>query len=90
MVLAGAGFGLFQSPNNRTMQGSAPRARSGGASGMQSVARLFGQTTGAAFTAIAFSRFAPQGAVAALWLGATFSAAGAIVSAVRLTDIPKQ
>src|SRR5262249_50670477 len=62
MVLAGAGFGLFQSPNNRTMQSSAPRERSGGASGMQSVARLLGQTTGAAFTAIAFSRFSPAGA----------------------------
>jgi len=89
MVLAGAGFGLFQSPNNRTMQSSAPRERSGGASGMQSVARLLGQTTGAAFTAIAFSRFAPGGAGAALWLGAFFSILGALVSAVRLTDLPK-
>ena len=87
MVLAGAGFGLFQSPNNRTMQSSAPRERSGGASGVQSVARLLGQTIGAAFTAIAFSRFAPEGGVAALWLGAIFSLVGAGVSAARLTDL---
>jgi DHA2 family multidrug resistance protein-like MFS transporter len=34
MALAGVGFGLFQTPNNRTMVAAAPRERSGGASGM--------------------------------------------------------
>ncbi|MGV7246529.1 MFS transporter, partial [Caballeronia sp. M23-90] len=34
MALCGLGFGLFQSPNNRQMLSSAPRNRSGGASGM--------------------------------------------------------
>ncbi|GCC47492.1 hypothetical protein chiPu_0031731, partial [Chiloscyllium punctatum] len=34
MALAGVGFGLFQTPNNRTMIAAAPRERSGGASGM--------------------------------------------------------
>ncbi|HEU0147903.1 MAG TPA: MFS transporter, partial [Bradyrhizobium sp.] len=40
MALAGAGFGLFQTPNNRTMIAAAPRERAGGASGMLGTARL--------------------------------------------------
>ena len=87
MALAGAGFGLYQSPNNRTMQASAPRRRSGGASGMQAMARLLGQTVGAALTAFAFARFA-DGNVAALWFAVGFAALGAIVSAMRLNDMP--
>ena len=43
MILCGAGFGLFQSPNNHTIITSAPRERSGGASGMLGTARLLGQ-----------------------------------------------
>lgn len=89
MALAGAGFGLYQSPNNRTIQGSAPRARSGAASGMASMARLLGQTIGAALAALLFSRLVGDAAIAALWLGAGFAALGAIVSAVRLTDLPQ-
>ncbi len=54
MTLCGLGFGLFQSPNNRAMIGSAPRHRSGGASGMLSTARLLGQTGGAASVALVF------------------------------------
>jgi DHA2 family multidrug resistance protein-like MFS transporter len=88
MALAGAGFGLYQSPNNRTMQASAPRRRSGGASGMQAMARLLGQTVGAALTAFAFARFA-NGAVVAMWLAVGFAALGAIVSAIRLKDMPR-
>ncbi len=87
MALAGAGFGLYQSPNNRLMQSSAPRSRSGGASGVQAMARLIGQTVGASLTALAFVLFA-DGAVAAVWFAAAFSALGAIVSAFRLTDLP--
>ncbi|MET0257452.1 MAG: MFS transporter, partial [Methylobacterium sp.] len=54
LSLAGLGFGLFQSPNNRLIITSAPRARSGGASGMQSTARLTGQSLGAALVAVVF------------------------------------
>ncbi len=46
--VCGFGFGIFQSPNNRTMLMSAPAGRSGGASGMQSTARVLGQSMGAA------------------------------------------
>jgi DHA2 family multidrug resistance protein-like MFS transporter len=88
MALAGAGFGLFQSPNNRTMQASAPRQRSGGASGMQAMARLLGQTVGAALTAFAFARFL-DGSIVAMWLAVVFAVLGALVSALRLTDMPR-
>ena len=52
MILCGAGFGLFQSPNNHTIITSAPRERSGGASGMLGTARLLGQSSGAALAAL--------------------------------------
>jgi len=87
MALAGAGFGLYQSPNNRTMQASAPRRRSGGASGMQAMSRLLGQTVGAALTAFAFARFA-DGNLVAMWLAVAFAALGAVVSAKRLREMP--
>ncbi len=68
MALAGAGFGLFQTPNNRTMIAAAPRERSGGASGMLGTARLLGQTTGAALVSFFLARYALEGAdLAAGW-----------------------
>jgi DHA2 family multidrug resistance protein-like MFS transporter len=51
MALCGVGFGLFQTPNNRTMLGTAPRQRSGAAAGMQATMRLVGQTVGAVLVA---------------------------------------
>ena len=54
LVLCGAGFGLFQSPNNSILIASAPPERSGSASGMLATARLAGQTTGAALMALLF------------------------------------
>ena len=89
MALAGGGFGLYQSPNNRAMQAAAPRARSGGASGMQSMARLVGQTIGASLAALLFHRLAGSGAIAAIWLGAGLGLVGGLVSALRLTDLPQ-
>ncbi|MDP4004241.1 MFS transporter [Methylobacterium sp. NEAU K] len=54
LTLCGLGFGLFQSPNNKVIVTSAPRERAGGASGMQSTARLTGQSLGAALVAVIF------------------------------------
>ena len=54
MALCGAGFGFFQSPNNRTMVTAAPRSRSGAAGGMLATARLLGQTFGAVAVAAGF------------------------------------
>ncbi len=52
LALCGAGFGLFQSPNNRLLIGSAPPDRAGAGSGMLSTSRLVGQTTGSALVAV--------------------------------------
>ncbi len=54
MAVCGIGFGLFQSPNNRTIVSSAPRHRSGAAGGMLATARLLGQTTGAVAVGVVF------------------------------------
>lgn len=40
------GFGIFQSPNNSAIMGTAPRHRLGIASGLLSLSRTLGQTTG--------------------------------------------
>jgi DHA2 family multidrug resistance protein-like MFS transporter len=85
MALCGLGFGLFQSPNNRQMLSSAPRNRSGGASGMLGTARLSGQTLGAALVAMIFG-FAPQhGATITLIVAACFAAVAALVSLLRIS-----
>jgi len=89
MMICGAGFGLFQSPNNHTIISSAPRHRSGGASGMLGTARLLGQTSGAALVALMFNLFGDQGTHASLLLAGSFSTLAAIVSAFRLTQ-PRQ
>lgn len=44
----GIGMGLFQSPNNSAVMGSVPRAHLGVASGLLSITRTLGQTTGIA------------------------------------------
>lgn len=54
-TLAGAGFGLFQTPSNRVLLLSAPKARSGAAGAMQGTARLLGQTMGAISMSIIFA-----------------------------------
>ncbi|MGZ5928355.1 MAG: MFS transporter [Rhizomicrobium sp.] len=86
MALAGAGFGLFQSPNNRTMIAAAPRERSGGASGMLGTARLLGQTIGAALVAMLLARYPAEGTRIALMVGVGFALAGAALSALRLSE----
>ena len=44
----GIGLGIFQSPNNSAIMGSAPRTRLGIVSGMLAITRTLGQTTGIA------------------------------------------
>jgi MFS transporter, DHA2 family, multidrug resistance protein len=84
MALSGAGFGLFQTPNNRTMIAAAPRERSGGASGMLGTARLLGQTTGAALVALFLARYPTEGARISLLAGVGFALFGAALSVLRL------
>jgi MFS transporter, DHA2 family, multidrug resistance protein len=85
MALSGLGFGLFQTPNNRTMIAAAPRERSGGASGMLGTARLLGQTMGAALVALLLARYPERGTQLSLLVGVGFALAGAILSMLRLS-----
>jgi DHA2 family multidrug resistance protein-like MFS transporter len=89
MALCGAGFGLFQSPNNRAIITSAPRQRSGGASGMLGTARLLGQTTGAALVALMFGWFGERANFWALGLAAGIALIAAAVSGSRRVDAPR-
>ena len=63
----GLGMGMFQSPNNSAIMGSAPRDRLGIASGMLAVTRTLGQTTGIAV-------------LGALWAGQVFKHAGVVIA----------
>jgi DHA2 family multidrug resistance protein-like MFS transporter len=84
MAICGAGFGLFQSPNNRAMILAAPKTRSGAASGMLGTARLLGQATGAALVALILAHFAQNGAKISLLTAAAFAAIAGLVSVARL------
>ncbi len=83
MALCGVGFGFFQAPNMKAIMGSAPRARSGSASGIVATARLSGQATGAALVAYCFTLSDTRGTVYALVVAAGFAALGAAVSFSR-------
>jgi DHA2 family multidrug resistance protein-like MFS transporter len=84
MALCGAGFGFFQTPNNRTLITSAPKVRSGSASGMLGTARLTGQTIGAALAALIMARIGITGAITALGVAAGFSSLAAVISVSRI------
>lgn len=83
MFMGGIGFGLFITPNNSTIIASAPTERSGGASGMLGMARLLGQTVGAAFVAVIFAMYPSHGMRYALILGAIIAILSAVVSGLR-------
>ena len=85
MAVCGLGFGLFQTPNNRTLFLAAPPERSGAAGGMQGVARLSGQTAGAVLVTLVFATTAveltPRTAFAA---GAALTLVAGLVSLLRV------
>lgn len=74
-VLIGLGMGIFQSPNNSAIMGSAPRSQLGVASGLLSLTRTLGQTTGIAL-------------FGAFWAGRTFIHAGAVLPGGATTAAP--
>ena len=84
MMVCGAGFGFFQSPNQRAIMTSAPPERSGGASGIVATSRLVGQAIGAALVAACFSLSMQCGPSLALGLAAAFAGAGSVVSFCRI------
>ncbi|MDE5568102.1 MAG: MFS transporter [Muribaculaceae bacterium] len=60
MAVCGIGFGMFQTPNNIVMVMATPVHRTGGAGGLQSTARLVGQTLGATLVSSIFALFASE------------------------------
>jgi len=89
LALCGAGFGLFQSPNNHTIVTSAPLKRAGAASGMLGTARLTGQSLGAVMLGVIFSVAGVRsgGLGLALGLAAAMAAASALFSGLRIRGV---
>jgi len=86
LALCGAGFGLFQSPNNHIILTSPPLRRAGAASGMLGTARLTGQSLGAVLLGLVFSVAGVRdgGAAIALGLACALAALSAAFSLSRL------
>ncbi len=84
MATCGAGFGFFQSPNNRTLVNAAPRERSGAAGGMLATARLLGQSAGAVAVAAGFHQLGVDSAHLLLRAAAVAAAVAAVISLLRM------
>lgn len=92
MALCGIGFGLFQTPNNIVMVLATPIQRTGSAGGMQSTARLVGQTLGASLVTLvfAFSSVIGISVHTCLWFAIIFASAAAILSVCRSGQVKDQ
>ena len=84
LMMCGAGFGFFQSPNNHLLLSSAPNHRAGSASGMLSTARLVGQSAGAALVALFFHLSGDGAPHDAVFLAGILTICGAVFSSIRL------
>lgn len=85
MAICGIGFGMFQTPNNIVMVMATPVHRSGGAGGMQSTARLVGQTLGATLVSLVFAMIASEfhAVKVCLYIGIGFAICAGIFSYTR-------
>lgn len=85
MAICGLGFGLFQTPNNIVMVLATPVKRTGGAGGMQSTARLVGQTLGATIVTIIFAMTsgASKSVHACLYVALVFAITAGVFSISR-------
>ncbi|MDE7467285.1 MAG: MFS transporter [Muribaculaceae bacterium] len=85
MAVCGVGFGMFQTPNNIVMVMATPVHRSGGAGGMQSTARLVGQTLGATIVSSVFALLVNEHSAVntCLYISIGFSMVAGIFSYVR-------
>ena len=96
-AVCGIGFGFFQSPNNRSLLGAAPRMQSGSAVGVLATVRLTGQTLGAAVVSIVFASIAVSlvhgtsieftvrsATPIVLWIACASAVTGALLSGLRL------
>lgn len=83
LAVCGIGFAAFQTPNNRLVMLSAPRERSGAASGMISLARQFGRALGTAIAAFTLASLPASDALPALNIAGALALAGALATIVR-------
>ncbi|WP_282761209.1 MFS transporter [Komagataeibacter saccharivorans] len=83
-AFAGIGFGLFVAPNNKSMVAASPLHRSGSASGMISVARILGQTTGGMLVALILTDVAHEPTLRCMECGVATAWLGALISVSRL------
>jgi DHA2 family multidrug resistance protein-like MFS transporter len=88
MAVCGLGFGLFQSPNNRTIVSAAPKPRSGAAGGMLATARLLGQTAGAVTVGVAFHLAGVRVTPSLLFTASIAALVAAGISMLRLSVPP--
>ena len=88
MMLAGVGFGFFQTPNNRVLLSAAPRHRAGAVGGLQATTRVFSQTFGGAVVAMVFSMGFTSGPLLGLWVAVCFALCAVTVNAIRYRQAP--
>ena len=92
MAICGIGFGFFQTPNNIVMVMATPVERTGAAGGMQSTARLTGQTMGSTLVSIIFGIIATVGTSVnvCLYIALIFAAFACVFSIDRGRQIIKR
>lgn len=83
MLIAGVGFGFFQTPNNRALLTGAPRHRSGAAGALQATTRVFGQSVGTALVGVAFTLSEANGAMIGVSVSIMCALAAMSVNIVR-------
>ena len=84
LALAGAGLGLFQSPNTRSLMSAAPESQQGMASGVFATARITGQALSVAVAGAVFATLGGAAAGTALALAPAGDAARAALEAAFL------
>lgn len=82
-ALAGMGFAMFVSPNNRAIVLAAPHDRNASASGMIALARIMGQTCGATLVAMIMARVADRPTLLCLDYAAAVAWSAALLSLSR-------
>ena len=90
MALCGAGFGFFQSPNNRAMLSEAPKDRVGAAGGALGMARVVGQSLGAVVVAFLLSAAPINGVGHGFQIAAVTALFGAVMSGSRVRRRPAE
>ncbi|ANC53182.1 MULTISPECIES: MFS transporter [unclassified Brevundimonas] len=90
MALCGAGFGFFQSPNNRAMLSEAPKNRAGAAGGTLGMARVVGQSLGAVVVAFLLSAAPINGVRHGFQIAAVTALFGAVMSGSRVRRRPAE